>query len=479
MLETQLIDDFFYKKASNKKIIIENPATQNKIFELSCTPLQDVEHSIENSSRAFLSWKNTPHKTRASHLNMWANLITQHEEDLARLMTQESGKPLKESHTEVLYAKSFITWFSNLIENPSPTYQTSTPFVDSHITWRPVGPVYAITPWNFPAAMVTRKVAPALAAGCPVILKPSEETPLSALALHKLALQAGIPKDVFQIVLENDPALVTAPMMKSQDIRKITFTGSTHVGKILFAQSADTMKRISLELGGNAPFIVFEDANIHTAVHALITSKFRNAGQTCVSPNRVFVHQKIHHNFIDILCHEISKLSIGDGMQNHDIGPLINKKAVSKVEYHVQNAIQKGAILHLGGKRHQENSLFYTPTVLSNVTDDMLAFQEETFGPVVSIASFENNQDVLQRANNTPFGLASYVISENQNNIKEAQSILETGMLAVNTGKISHAQMPFGGVKQSGIGREGGKEGIFEFLETHTTTVKNTSTRGI
>jgi len=406
-------------------------------------------------------------KDRARILRRWADVMLENEEGLARLLTTEQGKPLAESRTEIAYAASFFEWFGEegkrVYGDTIPTYASDRRIV---VTKDPVGVTVGITPWNFPAAMPTRKSAPALAAGCTMVLKPAEQTPLTALAVAQLGLEAGLPEGVFQIVTgaAEDAPLIGGEMTSNPTVRKLGFTGSTEVGKLLMAQCAKQVKKVSLELGGNAPFIVFDDADLEEAVTGVLICKFRNSGQTCISANRIYVQDEIYDTFLSRLVDEVGKLKVGNGLEPETrVGPLIERAAIEKVERHVADALGRGGELLLGGEGL--GGLFWMPTVIANVTADAAMSGEETFGPVAGIARFSTEEEVVREANNTPYGLATYYYTRDMARIWRLSEALEYGIHGINTGLISAENVPFGGVKESGIGREGSKYGIEEWLE--------------
>jgi succinate-semialdehyde dehydrogenase/glutarate-semialdehyde dehydrogenase len=444
-----------------------NPATNETLCRVSGARADDIDDIIARADAAQKLWANdyTAH-ARGKIIRKWFALMEANAEDLARVMTAEQGKPLAESRGEVAYAASFLEWYA---EEARRVYGDVVPAssVGSRITAikQPVGTTAAITPWNFPLAMITRKAGAALAAGCSMVIKPSEETPLSAFALGVLAREAGCPEGVLQFVA-GDAKAIGEKLCASPTVRKITFTGSTHVGKLLMRQSADTVKRISMELGGNAPFIVCDDADIDSAVRGAMSSKFRNSGQTCVCAQRFIVHERVVREFTEKLTAAARALVMGNGLENEKVtqGPLINAAHVDKVDSHVRDAVSKGAVCHTGGKRAHGN--FYEPTVLSNCTQDMLVMREETFGPVAAIATFSDDDDAIRVANSTTAGLASYVYTTNVKRMYKFSEQLDFGIVGVNTGVISTAQAPFGGMKESGVGREGGKYGMDEYVET-------------
>ena len=428
---------------------------------------EETKQAIAIAQSALPAWRLKTGKERGAILRKWFSLILENQEDLAQLMTAEQGKPLAEARGEVSYAASFIDWFA---DEARRTYGNvvPTPNNDRRIVTikQGVGVCAAITPWNFPLAMITRKVGPALAAGCTMILKPAEQTPLSALALAYLAQQAGVPEGVFNVIT-GDAVQIGGELTANPVVRKLSFTGSTGVGRLLARQCADTLKKLSLELGGNAPFIVFDDADLDAAADGAMASKFRNTGQTCVCANRFFVHDKVYDVFAQKLTHLVNRLVVADGVNPASTqGPLIDSDALHKVEQHINDAVAKGAVIAAGGKRHQNGGTFHEPTVLLNAREDMLIAQEETFGPVAALFRFSSDEEAITLANSTEFGLSAYFYSRDMGRIWRTAEALEVGMVGVNTGIISTAEAPFGGVKQSGLGREGGDTGIDEYLET-------------
>jgi succinate-semialdehyde dehydrogenase/glutarate-semialdehyde dehydrogenase len=456
----------FVSTSSVKTIKVFNPATKTLLGEIPDLAENEIEEIIQKAEKAFDTWKEKTAKERAQFLRKWYELVLENKEDLAKILTAEQGKPLQEARGEIEYGAAFIEWFA---EEAKRIYGDviPAPQKDHHVVVikQPIGVVGAITPWNFPCAMITRKCAPALAAGCTVVLKPSSLTPFTALALVNLAGRAGIPEGVLNIVTGN-AARVGNRLCESKAIRKISFTGSTEIGKLLMQRAASTVKKVSLELGGNAPFIVFDDADIPSAVSGVMRSKFRNMGQTCVCANRIFVQDKIYHTFAEALVKEVKKLQLGNGTEeNVTQGPLINEAAVEKVEKHIQNACELGAKVLQGGKPHALGKTFFEPTVLSEVSPKSLIFQEETFGPVAPLFRFQTEAEVIQMANDTPFGLAAYFYSRDIDRVWRVAEQLEYGMVGINSGVISTEVAPFGGVKESGIGREGSKYGIEEFVE--------------
>lgn len=444
-----------------------NPSTGKPIGSVPALDAADVRRAIEAAHAAFPLWRAKTAKERAAALRRWHELMLAAREDLARLMTAEQGKPLAEARGEIDYAAAFVEWFA---EEAKRVYGDviPPPRTDQRILVlkEPVGVCAAITPWNFPAAMITRKTAPALAAGCTVVLKPASATPFSALALAELADRAGIPKGVFNVVTGNS-AVIGLELATHPKVRKLTFTGSTETGKLLMQQAAGTVKKLSLELGGHAPFIVFDDADLDAAAEGALQSKYRNAGQTCVCANRLLVQEKVYDAFSARLTERVRALVVGDGMEpGVTTGPLINAEALAKVEEHVADAVGRGARVLIGGQRHGRGGLFYEPTVLADMIPSMKITREETFGPVAPLYRFRDDAEALALANDTPFGLAAYFYSRDVGRIFRAAEALEYGIIGINAGVISTEVAPFGGMKESGIGREGGKYGIEEFLET-------------
>jgi succinate-semialdehyde dehydrogenase/glutarate-semialdehyde dehydrogenase len=448
---------------------VTNPATGERIVEVTDMGAAETRRAIDAAQRALPAWRAKPAKERAAVLRKWYDLILAHADDLALLMTTEQGKPLAEARGEVVYGASFVEWFA---EEGRRAYGDVIPTIapDRRLLAikQPIGVCAAITPWNFPIAMITRKVAPAFAAGCTVVAKPAEATPLSALALMELAEQAGFPPGVFNVIVGNGDKSpeIGLEMCTNPVVRKVSFTGSTEVGRILLRQCADTVKKLSLELGGNAPFIVFDDADLDAAVEGALASKYRNAGQTCVCANRLYVQDGVYDAFAKKLAARVAQFKVGAGTEEGvTIGPLIEPAAVAKVEEHVADALAKGAKLALGGKRHARGGLFFEPTILTDVTPQMRVAREETFGPVAPLFRFKTDDEAIAMANDTEFGLAAYFYSRDIGRIFRAAEGIESGMIGVNTGLISTAEAPFGGVKQSGLGREGSKYGIDEYLE--------------
>ena len=437
-------------------INVTNPATGEHIGTVPLMGAAETRRAIEAANAAWPAWRKKTAKERAAVLRRWHDLILENADDLALIMTTEQGKPLPEAKGEVQFGASFIEWFAEEGKRVSgDTLQSPWPDRRLVITKEPIGVCAAITPWNFPAAMITRKVGPALAAGCPMVLKPAEATPFSALALAVLAERAGVPAGVFSIVT-GAPKDIGGEMTSNPIVRKLTFTGSTQVGRLLAEQCAPTIKKLSLELGGNAPFIVFDDADLDAAVEGAIASKYRNAGQTCVCANRLYVQDSVYEAFAEKLVAAVAKLKVGNGIEaGVTQGPLIDGKAVAKVEEHVADALGKGGRLLAGGKRHALGNGFFEPTIIADVTNDMRVATEETFGPLAPLFRFKTDDEVIALANNTEFGLAAYFYSRDIGRIWRVAEGLETGMVGVNTGLISNEIAPFGGVKQSGLGREG------------------------
>ncbi|APO79711.1 succinate-semialdehyde dehydrogenase (NADP(+)) protein (plasmid) [Rhizobium etli 8C-3] len=460
-----LIDGTWVKASSSKTIDVIDPASQTTIGTVPDMGQAETRAAIDAAAKAFKSWKKKTHAERAALLERWHALMIENLEDLALLLTLEQGKPLDEARVEIRYGASFVKWFAEEARRigghtiPSPT-------ADRRIVVlkEAVGVCAIVTPWNFPNAMITRKVAPALAAGCTVVIKPSEFTPLSALALGVLAERAGIPRGVINIVT-GMPAEIGNEMMANETVRKISFTGSTRVGSLLMRGAADSVKRLSLELGGNAPFIVFDDADLDLAVEGAIASKFRNGGQTCVCANRILVQAGVYDAFAEKLGARVNAMKVGPGVEaGIDIGPMINAAAIEKIDRHVEDAVAKGATISARG-RSLDGKQYATPIVLTGATTDMLLATEETFGPVAPLFRFETEEEAIEIANGTPFGLAAYFYTESLKRSWRVGEALEFGMVGLNTGAISTEVAPFGGVKQSGLGREGAQAGIEEYLE--------------
>lgn len=466
-VEKAYIDGKWISADSKKSFNVFNPSDNSLIGSVPDMRADETNRAIFAAEKAFHSWKKKSADHRSKLLRRWFDLIIEHADDLAKILTLEQGKPLAEAKGEVLYGASFVEWFAEEAKRIyGDVIPGNTPNSRIVVLKQPVGVVGAITPWNFPNAMITRKVGPALAAGCCVILKPPGLTPFSALALAKLGEMAGFPPGVFNIITTAKSSVVGSALTSSKIVKKISFTGSTEVGKILIKQCADTVKKVSMELGGNAPFIIFNDADIEKAVEGAIASKYRNAGQTCVCTNRILVQSGIKDEFLKQYTKAVAKLKVGDGLESDvEIGPLIDQAAIDKVENLVSEALSSGAKLMLGGKKTTPNSLFYEPTIICDVTPKMNIADEEIFGPVSTIFTFETEEEAIKMANDTPFGLASYFYGNNMSQIWRVAEALEYGMVGINTGKISTTVAPFGGIKESGSGREGSKYGIDEYTE--------------
>ncbi|MBP0631590.1 MULTISPECIES: NADP-dependent succinate-semialdehyde dehydrogenase [unclassified Cupriavidus] len=448
-----------------RRIDVTNPATGERVAQVPQLGADEARQAIEAANRALPAWRARTAKERSALLRKWFELILASQEDLARIMTAEQGKPIAEARGEIAYAASFIEWFA---EEGKRVYGDTIPAPATNqrivVTKEPVGVCAAITPWNFPAAMITRKAGPALAVGCTMVLKPASQTPLTALALVALAERAGIPAGVLSVVTGSASA-IGGEMSSNPLVRKLTFTGSTEVGRVLMAQTASTIKKVSMELGGNAPFIVFDDADLDAAVEGAIVSKYRNAGQTCVCANRIYVQSGVYDAFAQKLVAAVAALKVGNGMDDGvRIGPLIDDKAVAKVEEHIADALGKGARVLHGGQRHALGHSFFQPTVLADVAPGMQVAREETFGPLAPLFRFDTEDEVVAMANDTEFGLASYFYARDLGRVWRVSERLEYGMVGVNTGLISNEVAPFGGVKQSGVGREGSHYGIEDYL---------------
>lgn len=460
--------------SAQETLEVKNPL-DNSI--LTTVPVLDdvvIEQALFDAEIAQKKWKNVAAGERSRLLRNWFDLLIQHQDELATIMTLEQGKPLKEAKGEIAYAASYVEWFSEEAKRGYGDIIPSNATSEILVFKEAVGVCAAITPWNFPAAMITRKVAPALAAGCTILVKPASETPLTALAIAKLAERAGFPAGVFN-VLTGSSTRIGQIFTQSPIVKKLSFTGSTETGVKLMAQSAPTIKKLSLELGGNAPVLVFNSANLDQAVQGVMDTKFRNAGQTCVCANRIYVQSEIYDAFIEKLKVKVEALKVGNGLDpDTDIGPLINRKAILKVEEHIQDALSKGAIL-VAGKTQNSDANWCVPTLVKDVTQDMLCAKEETFGPFAPIFKFENEAQALAMSNDTEFGLASYVFTQDMNQFIRVSRGLEYGMVGINTGLISNAAAPFGGVKSSGIGREGSKYGLDEYLEIKYVCIGNIS----
>lgn len=465
---TQAFIDGQWKDAADaRRFPVTDPATGALIAEVADCSDTDTELAIAAADRAQAAWARTTAAERATILRRWKDLLVERADDLARLLMRENGKPFAEARSEVLYGASYLEWFS---EEARRAYGDIIPSSAGDkrvlVIRQPVGVCAAITPWNFPNAMLARKVAAALAAGCTMVAKPAEDTPLSALAMAELGAQAGVPKGVFNVIPTFRPKLVGAALTSSQLVRKITFTGSTQVGRLLLEQSAGTIKKTSMELGGNAPFIVFEDADLEAAADGLMASKFRNAGQTCVCANRIFVQASVMEKFAALVHDRVARLKVAKGdVDGADIGPLINANAVQKVERLVESACRDGARLVTGGRRHNAGELFYTPTILADVEPHMDIAREEIFGPVVAMITFTTEKEAIELANDTPFGLAAYAYTRDLGRAWRLGEQLDYGMVGLNDGALSNAAAPFGGFKQSGMGREGSRYGLDDYLE--------------
>jgi len=462
------INGEFIDANTQKTFPVYNPYSGEKIADVADCGAEETRVAIDMASEAFKTWRQYTGVQRSRILHKWFQLQLQHKKDLATILTLEQGKPLNEAIGEIKYGASFVEWFSEEAKRAYgdmiPGHQRDTRFV---VIKQPVGVVAALTPWNFPSAMITRKVAPALAAGCTVVIKPSELTPLSAIALAVLAEEAGIPPGVFNVVTTNDAPQVGNEMTSNKKVKKLSFTGSTAVGKLLLKQCADTVKKVSMELGGNAPFIVFDDADIDDAVAGALSSKFRNAGQTCVCSNRILVQEGIYDEFIEKFTAQVQDQKMGNGLDKDVVvGPMIQEKAVASVESLVQNAVSHGAEVLCGAKRHgATDSLIFEPTVLGNVTSEMEIFNKEIFGPIAPVYKFKTEEEVIELANDTEYGLAAYFYSRDYARIWRVGEQLEYGMVGINSPSVSSTLAPFGGVKESGMGREGSKYGMDEYLE--------------
>jgi succinate-semialdehyde dehydrogenase/glutarate-semialdehyde dehydrogenase len=460
------VDGAWIDADGGQTVSVTNPATGDVIGTIPKMGAAETRRAIEAADRALTAWRAKTAKERSAILRKWFELMMANQDDLGLIMTTEQGKPLPEAKGEVAYAASFIEWFA---EEAKRVYGDVIPTVwpDRRLVVikQPVGVCGAITPWNFPAAMITRKAGPALAAGCTIVVKPATQTPYSALAMAELAQRAGVPKGVFNVVTGSAKE-IGGELTANPIVRKITFTGSTEVGRVLMAQSAETIKKVSLELGGNAPFLVFDDADLDAAVEGAMISKYRNAGQTCVCANRILVQDKVYDAFAGKLAAKVKALKVGPGTEaGVNIGPLIDQNAVAKVEEHISDAVAKGAKVVTGGKKHSLGGLFFEPTLLTEVDTSMKVTREETFGPVAPLFRFETEEQGVAMANDTEFGLAAYFYARDVGRIWRVGEGIESGMVGINTGLLSNEVAPFGGVKQSGIGREGSKYGIEEFLE--------------
>ena len=460
------IDGQWVDADSGDTLKVDNPATGEIITTVPKMGRAETKRAIAAAEKAMKAWAARTAADRAKILRKWYNLMLEHQDALGELLTREQGKSLTEAKGEIAYAASFIDWFA---EEGKRAYGEVIPTHDASkriVTLRqPVGVVGAITPWNFPSAMITRKVGPALAAGCAVVLKPASQTPLSALALAVLAEEAGLPAGLFN-VLTGSASEIGGELTSNETVRKISFTGSTEVGRTLMAQSAETIKKVSLELGGNAPFVVFDDADIDAAVEGAVASKFRNAGQTCVCTNRFYVQAGVYDAFVEKLCAKVKTLKVGNGLdEGVQIGPMIDENGVEKVEEHLADAVKKGATILTGGERHELGKTFFQPTVVAGVTQDMQLCREETFGPLAGVVKFETEDEGVALANDTIFGLAGYFYSRDISRIWRVAEAMETGMIGINTGILSTEVAPFGGIKQSGLGREGSRHGLDDYME--------------
>lgn len=471
LLKSQCYINGQWQAAKSGAVIeVTNPATGDVIGTVPKMGAEETTVAVETAHKAMKEWKKKSAKERAGILRKWFNLMMEHQEDLAIILTTEQGKPLAEARGEIAYGASYIEWFA---EESKRIYGDTIPStgMDKRIivSKEPIGVCAAITPWNFPNAMITRKAAPALAAGCAIIVRPASQTPLSALAIAELAHRAGIPAGVFSVITGGSTDI--GSVLTGHDlVKKFSFTGSTPVGKQLIAQCAGTVKKVSMELGGNAPFIVFDDADIDAAVEGTVISKFRNVGQTCVCANRIYVQEGIYDQFVTKLAETVAKFKVGNGLDAGVVqGPMIDDKAIEKVKEHVADALAQGGTLVCGGKEHALGGNFYEPTIIKNVTQSMKVAKEETFGPLAPIFKFKTEEEVIGYANDTEFGLASYFYARDVGRIFRVSEGLEYGMVAVNTGLLSNEAAPFGGVKQSGLGREGSKYGIEDYLEIKYT----------
>ncbi|MCB2149445.1 MAG: NADP-dependent succinate-semialdehyde dehydrogenase, partial [Deltaproteobacteria bacterium] len=460
------VDGRWIDAASGNTITVTNPADGSIVGRVPSLSATETREAITAADKAFAEWRRMPAKDRSAFLMKWYNLMMAHQEDLAVILTSEQGKPLPEAKGEIAYAASFVQWFA---EEAKRVYGDTIPSASADqrilVIRQPIGVCAAVTPWNFPAAMITRKAAPALAAGCTMVVKPASQTPLTALALAELARRAQIPAGVLNVVT-GSAGVIGRELTRNPTVRKLSFTGSTEVGRQLMAECAENIKKISLELGGNAPFIVFDDADLDKAVEGAMISKYRNSGQTCVCANRLFVQKVVYDEFANRLVAAVEKLKVGNGLEaGVQQGPLIDQTALDKVTHHVEDALANGAILLTGGKPHALGGTFFQPTVLTNVNADMSVAVNETFGPVAPLIRFDDEADAVRMANNTIYGLAAYFYARDMGRIFRVAEDLEYGMVGINTGLISTEVAPFGGVKQSGIGREGSKYGLDEYLE--------------
>lgn len=465
--EAAFIDGQWLADTGHGHYSLRNPANGEVLVQLPVCRETQAEQAVESAHRAYLAWSKVPAKQRAEVVNRWYQLVVEHKEDLATLITLEEGKPLSEARGEIDYASSFLQWFAEEAKRVRgdviPAPKDSQRIVALK---QPIGVCAAITPWNFPAAMITRKAGPALAAGCSMVVKPASQTPLTALALAELARRAGVPAGVFSVLTGNATRPVGNVLTGHRLVRKITFTGSTEVGRVLLAQSAQTVKKCSMELGGNAPLIVFDDADPYLAVEGILNAKFRNTGQSCIAANRILIQQGIYSQLVERLAQRTGELKVGNGLEpGVQIGPMIDSAAVEKVEEHLRDALAGGARVLVGGKRHELGGAFFEPTVVADVSLDMTIARDETFGPVMPLLRFTTEAEAVALANDTDFGLAAYLFSRDAARIWRTAEALEAGMVGINTGLISNEVAPFGGIKQSGLGREGSHYGIEEFLE--------------
>jgi len=487
VIETQITRELFVggkwldAAASNKSFEVTNPANGEILDTLPDAGREEAERAINAAAEAQPAWAEKTAQERAAVMRRAVGLMHEGKERLARILTLEQGKPLTESQAEIVYAASFVEWFA---EEGRRVYGETVPasFPDKRVLVmkRPVGVTAAITPWNFPAAMITRKLGPALAAGCAMVIKPSELTPLSALEIARIFEEAGLPEGILSVVAGSDPLPMSEAIMSDRRVRKLSFTGSTEVGKLLMREAANTVKRLSLELGGHAPFIVFMDADLEAAVEGAVASKMRNMGQTCVCANRIFVQRPVMHEFAKKLAERMAAMKVGSGLEEGvSVGPLIEPKAIAKVERHVADAKDKGANITLGGKRVENGGgNFYAPTVLLDVDDSMLVAKEETFGPVAALLPFDTEDEVIERANDTAYGLAAYYYTRDIGRVIRLAEKLEYGIIGANDGMPSTVQAPFGGLKESGFGREGGHQGIEEYLDAKFVSLGGITTRG-
>jgi len=468
LLKTQAFIDGQWVNADNSETFpVTNPATGEHLADVVSVGAAETRRAIEAADRAMVGWKALPAKVRSDLLERWHDLIIENTEDLAVLMTAEQGKTLAESRGEVAYGASYIKWFAEEGKRIYGDVITSQNDRRGVVVKQPVGVVAAITPWNFPNAMITRKIAPALAAGCAIVLKPAAETPLSALALAELATRAGLPAGLFSILPGMDAPAIGGEMTSNTTVKKLTFTGSTPVGKLLMKQCADTVKRTSMELGGNAPVIIFDDADLDAAIAGALVSKYRNSGQTCICANRLIVQEGIYDQFVEKLAAAVSNFKLGNGSDADTThGPVITEKAAADIHAKVENAVAEGAKVVIGGKPSDLGSCFYEPTILTEVNDQMRVFREEIFGPVAPVFKFSTEEEAISMANDTEFGLAAYLFTENMSRIWRVSEGIDYGMVGVNETAISSEVIPFGGVKESGQGREGSKYGLDDYLET-------------